>query len=80
MKCASSLKKILFEGLPSTSIYDVVNGQLASVVVLYMDVGVDLNAKYAIMCHKTVLLPEDDESLATVSLTIALFSAQRAKR
>ena len=26
-----------------------------------MDVGVDLNAKYAIMCRKTVLIPENDE-------------------
>ena len=26
-----------------------------------MDVGVDLNAKCAIMCHKTVLIPGDDE-------------------
>ena len=26
-----------------------------------MDVGVDLNAKFAIMCRKTVLIPENDE-------------------
>ena len=40
------------------------NGQLASVVAcasLYMDVGVGLNAKYAIMCRKTVLIPQNDE-------------------
>ena len=32
------------------SLYDIVNGQMASVVTwagLYMDIGVDLNAKYA---------------------------------
>ena len=28
---------------------------------LYMDVGVDLNAIYAIMCRKTALVPENDE-------------------
>ena len=28
-----------------------------------MDAGVDLNAKYAIMCRKTVLIPKDDEEL-----------------
>ena len=26
-----------------------------------MDVGVDLNAKYTIMCRKIVLVPENDE-------------------
>ena len=26
-----------------------------------MDVGVDINAKYAILYHKTVLIPENDE-------------------
>ena len=26
-----------------------------------LDVGVDLNAKYAIMCRKTVLISENDE-------------------
>ena len=43
-------------------IYDVVNGQLALVIAwagLYMDIGVDLNAKYAIICRKTVSIPED---------------------
>ena len=38
--------------------------QLTSVVAwtgLYMDVGVDLNAKYAIMCRKAVLVLEVDE-------------------
>ena len=45
-------------------IYDVVNDHLNSVVAwagLYMDVGVDPNAKYALMCLKTVLNPENDE-------------------
>ena len=28
---------------------------------LYMDVGIDLNAIYAIMCRKTVIIPENDE-------------------
>ena len=74
-KCSSSLKKTLFEKLPSIAccssthsttypIYHVVNSHLSSVVAwagLYMDVGVDLNAKYAIMCRKTVLIPENDE-------------------
>ena len=44
---------------------DVMNSQLASVVTLawlYMDIGVDLNAKYAIMCRKSVLIPEHDDS------------------
>ena len=51
-----------------------------------MDVGVDPNAKYAIMCRKTILIPEDNEefdtfgSSATVSLTIEIFSEERAKR
>ena len=26
-----------------------------------MDVGADLNAKFAIMCRKTVLIPQNDE-------------------
>ena len=41
---------------PIPKIYDVVNGQLASLVVctgLYMDVSVDLKPQYAIMCRKT---------------------------
>ena len=45
---------------PILRIYDIVNGQQASVVAsagFYMDVGVDLNAKYSIMCRKTVLIP-----------------------
>ena len=45
-------------------IYEIVNGQSSSVVTwaaLFMDVGVDLNAKYAIMCRKTVIIPENDE-------------------
>ena len=40
-------------------ICDVVNGQLATVVTwagFYMDVVVNLNAKHAIMCRKTVFL------------------------
>ena len=44
--------------------YDVVYCQLASVVAcagFYMDVDVDLNTKYAIVCRKTVLIPENDE-------------------
>ena len=28
-----------------------------------MDVGVDLNAKYATICQKGVLIPENDEAL-----------------
>ena len=27
------------------------------------DAGIDLNAKYAIMCRKTVLIPENDKEL-----------------
>ena len=72
VKCASSLKKSLFEKLTShrvvqaniPRIYSVVNGQLASVVAwvgLYMEVGGNLNAKYAIICCKTVLIPGDNE-------------------
>ena len=72
VKCTSSPKKILFEKLPSTAccsapiprINDVMNGQLTSVIAwagLYMVVGVDLNAKYGIMCCKTVLIPENEE-------------------
>ena len=51
-----------------------------------MDVGIDLNAKYVIMCRKTVLILENyDESThlgvwQTLSLTIMVFSAKRAKR
>ena len=47
-----------------------------------MDVGVDLNAKYAIICRKTVLIPEKNEESThsglrpTLSLTIAIFSAE----
>ena len=67
---------------PIPHIYDVVNGQLTSVVVwagLYMDVGVGLNAKYIIMCRKTVLIPKRRWGIdtfgtsATLSLTIAIF-------
>ena len=65
VKCASSLKKILFENCRPRivvqaaipRIYDVVNCQLASVLAwsgLYMDVRVYLNAKYATMCPNTV--------------------------
>ena len=49
---------------PIPRIYDIVNDPLASVVaraVLYMDLGVDLNAKYVIMCRKLVLNPENDK-------------------
>ena len=45
-----------------------------------MDVSVDLNAKYAIMCRETILITENDEESATLSLTIAIFSAERKKR
>ena len=73
---------------PIPRIVGVVNGQLAAVVVraaLYMDVGVDLNAKYALMCRKTVLIPEDDKeptfrSSATLSLTMAILSTVQTKR
>ena len=41
-----------------------------------MDVDVDLNAKYAIMCHKTVLILDNDEE----SLIIATVLAERAER
>ena len=44
-----------------------------------MDVGVDRNAKYAIMCRKTGLLPENAEE-STLSFTVAIFSAERMKR
>ena len=40
------------------------NDQLASVVArdgLYMDVGVVLNAKYALTWRKTVLITDNDE-------------------
>ena len=80
------VRKIAFHHLllkhPS-SIYDVVNSQLASVVAwagLYMDVGGDLNAKYAIMCHKTVLIPENDKESAMLSPTIAVLSVEQDKR
>ena len=64
-KCLSLPKKILFEKLSSTA-YDVMNGQLISIVAwakLYMGVGVYLNAQYAIMYPKTVLIPENDKQL-----------------
>ena len=40
-----------------------------------MDVGVDLNAKYAIMCRKTVLIPENDEE-STHSAPLAFVTLQ----
>ena len=42
-----------------------------------MDVDVDLNAKYAIMHRRTVIISEDDifGSSATLSLSTAIFSA-----
>ena len=70
-------------------IYNVVNGQLASFVAwvgFYMDVGVDLNAK------KRQNVPKNSPNSwewrgidtfgtsATFSLTIMIFSAERAKR
>ena len=57
--------RLLFKHIPLSipRIYDVVNCQLALVAAwagLYIDV--DLNAKYAVMCRKTVLIPENDEN------------------
>ena len=52
-------------------INNVVNGQLASIVAsagLYMDVDVFVNAKYAIMYRKTVLIPEKGEELSHLAL------------
>ena len=51
-----------------------------------MEVDVALNAKYAIMCRKIVQIPEDvGESThsglqQTLSISIALFSAEQEKR
>ena len=59
-----TIHRLLFKHPFHVHIYDVVNDKLASVVAwaeLYMDVGVDLNAKYAIKCRKTVLISENDE-------------------
>ena len=51
-----------FVQTPISRIYNAVNGQLASVVAWAgLNVGVYLNAKYAIRCRKTVVIPEDDE-------------------
>ena len=41
--------------------YDVVLQLAIARTGLYMDEGVDLNSKYAIMCRKTVLIPENGE-------------------
>ena len=46
-----------------------------------MVVGVDQNAKYAIMCRKTVLIPEDDEESTHSDIgQNNTLSAERVKR
>ena len=75
-----------FVQAPIPRVYHVVNGQLASVVAqagLFM--GVDLYGKYAKRCRNTVLIPQNDEESTysglrqTLSLTKAIFEAERAK-
>ena len=69
--CSKNCRSPSVVQAPIPRIYDVVNGQLASVVAwagLLMDIGVVLNAKYAIMCRKTVLTPEDEEESTRLGL------------
>ena len=54
---------------PIPRIYHVVIGQLASVVAwagIYIDVGVDLNEKHAIICRKTVLIPSEENFVSKI--------------
>ena len=60
VKYASTVKKILFEKLPSTA--------RCSSTYFTCDVGVDPNAIYAVMCRKTVLIPENDEESTHLGL------------